>query len=123
MNNRMIGRFIGLIVEVEAVLILPALGISLGYGELAAVQGFLWTLAAMALVGGLLFGFCRKAGRLFGAREGMVCVGISWVVLSILGCLPFVFSGAIPRFIDAFFETVSGFTTTGSSMVSKMRSR
>ncbi len=118
MNYRMIGRFIGLIVAVEAALILPALGISLGYGELAAVQGFLWTLAAMALVGGLLFGFCRKAGRLFGAREGMVCVGISWVVLSILGCLPFVISGAIPSFIDAFFEVVSGFTTTGASILS-----
>ena len=118
MNYRMMGRFIGLIVAIEAVLLLPALGISLGYEEAAAVRGFLWTFAAMAVLGGLLFGFCRKAGRLFGAREGMVCVGVSWVVLSILGCLPFVISGAIPAFIDAFFEVVSGFTTTGASILS-----
>ena len=71
----------------------------------------------MALVAGLLFFTCRKAGRLFGAREGLVCVGFSWIVLSLLGCLPFVFSGNIPHFVDAFFETVSGFTTTGASVV------
>ena len=81
------------------------------------VDGFLLTLGIMALVAGLLFFTCRKAGRLFGAREGLVCVGFSWIVLSLLGCLPFVFSGNIPHFVDAFFETVSGFTTTGASVV------
>ena len=118
MNYKMMGRFFGLFVAVEAVVLLPALGISLSYGETAAIRGFLWTFAIMALLGGILFGLCRKAGRIFGAREGMVCVGISWVILSILGCLPFVISGAIPRFIDAFFEVVSGFTTTGASILS-----
>ena len=118
MNYRMIGRFIGLIVAVEAVLLLPALGISLGYGEWDAVKGFLCGLIAMVLVGGGLLGSCRKAGRLFGAREGLVCVSLGWITLSILGCLPFVVSGAIPGFIDALFEVVSGFTTTGSSILS-----
>ena len=117
MNYKMMGRFFGLFVAVEAVVLLPALGISLGYGETAAIRGFLWTFAIMALLGGILFGLCRKAGRIFGAREGMVCVGISWVILSILGCLPFVISGAIPNFIDAFSEIVSGFTTTGASIL------
>jgi len=118
MNYKMMGRFIGLIVAVEAVLLLPALGISLGYGEWDAVNGFLWALAAMVLVGGGLLGFCRKAGRLFGAREGLACVSLGWITLSILGCLPFVISGAIPRFVDALFEVVSGFTTTGASILS-----
>ena len=118
MNYRMIGRFIGLIVAVEAVLLLPALGISLGYGEWDAVKGFLCGLIAMVLVGGGLLGSCRKAGRLFGAREGLVCVSLGWITLSILGALPFVVSGAIPGFIDALFEVVSGFTTTGSSILS-----
>ena len=117
MNYRMIGRFIGLIVAVEAVLLLPALGISLGYGEWDAVKGFLCGLIAMVLVGGGLLGSCRKAGRLFGAREGLVCVSLGWITLSILGCLPFVVSGAIPGFIDALFEVVSGFTTTGASIL------
>ena len=118
MNYKMMGRFIGLIVAMEAVFLLPALGISLGYGETEAIRGFLWALGCMAVLGGVLLGICRKAGRLFGAREGMVCVSLGWMVLSFLGCLPFVISGAIPSFIDAFFEVVSGFTTTGASILS-----
>ncbi len=118
MNYKMIGRFLGLLIGIEGIFMLPAMGISIACGEMAAVCGFLWTLAVMALLGGLLFVFCRKAGRLFGAREGMVCVGISWTVLSALGCLPFVISGVIPNFIDAMFEIVSGFTTTGASILS-----
>ena len=120
MNYRMMGRFIAQIIGVEAVFMLPALGISLFFGETAAAQGFLYTLAIMLVCAGILFGLCRKAGRLFGAREGMVCVSISWVVLSLLGALPFCLSGEIPRFIDAFFETVSGFTTTGASILSNV---
>ena len=117
MNVKMMGKFISQIIAIEAVFMIPALLISLFCGETAAVNGFLLTLGIMTLVAGLLFLFCRRAGKLFGAREGLVCVGFSWIVLSLLGCLPFVFSGNIPRFIDAFFETVSGFTTTGASVV------
>ena len=117
MNVKMMGKFISQIIAIEAVFMIPALLISLFCGETAAVNGFLLTLGIMTLVAGLLFLFCRRAGKLFGAREGLVCVGFSWIVLSLLGCLPFVFSGNIPRFIDAFFETVSGFTTTGASVL------
>ena len=117
MNVKMMGKFISQIIAIEAVFMIPALLISLFRGETAAVNGFLLTLGIMTLVAGLLYLFCRRAGKLFGAREGLVCVGFSWIVLSLLGCLPFVFSGNIPRFIDAFFETVSGFTTTGASVV------
>ncbi len=122
MNFKMMGRFIGQIIAIEAVLMLPALGISLFIGEQAAVKGFLYTLAAMVLLGGILLFSCRKAGKIFGAREGMVCVGLSWFVLSLLGCLPFWLSKEIPRFVDALFETVSGFTTTGSSILSDVES-
>ncbi len=118
MNFKMIGRFLSMIIAIEAAFMLPALGISLFNGEQAAVSAFGYTLGIMALTGGLLFLLCRKAGKLFGAREGMVCVGFSWIVLSILGCLPFILSGTIPHWVDAFFEIVSGFTTTGSSVVS-----
>ena len=118
MNFKMMGRFIGQIVVIEAVFLLPALIISLCGGEMNAVRGFLITLITMTVLGGGLLILCRKAGSIFGAREGMVCVGLSWVVLSLLGCLPFWISGEIPRFMDAFFETVSGFTTTGSSILS-----
>ena len=117
MNVKMMGKFISQIVAIEAVFMIPALCISLHNGEAAAVRGFLYTLAVMIVLSGILYLCCRKAGKLFGAREGLVCVGFSWIVLSLLGCLPFVISGNLPSFIDAFFETVSGFTTTGASVV------
>ena len=120
MNVKMMGKFLSQIIAIEAVFMLPALGISLYRGEIAAVEGFLYSLILMVLVFGGLHWSCRKAGNIFGAREGLVCVGISWIVLSLLGCLPFVISGAIPNYVDAFFEIVSGFTTTGASIVASV---
>ena len=117
MNVKMMGKFISQIIAIEAAFMIPALLISFFCGETAAVNGFLLTLGIMLVLVGVLYLVCRKAGRLFGAREGLVCVAFSWIVMSLLGCLPFVFSGNIPNFVDAFFETVSGFTTTGASVV------
>ena len=117
MNYKIIGRFLAQILTIEALFMLPALGISLGYGEWAATKGFLFTIGIIVAVALVLFLFCRKAPNALDAREGMVCVGISWIVLSLFGCLPFFISRDIPRYIDAFFEIVSGFTTTGSSVV------
>ena len=118
MNYKMMGRFIGQIIAIEALFLLPALGISLYCGEAAAIKGFLYTLLIMVGLAGFLLLTCRNAGRIFGAKEGLVCVGFGWVTLSFLGCLPFYISREIPAFIDAFFETVSGFSTTGSSILS-----
>ena len=117
MNVKMMGKFISQIIAIETVFMIPALLISWFCGETAAVNGFLLTLGIMILLGGALYLLCRKAGKIFGAREGLVCVGLSWIVMSLLGCLPFVFSGNIPNYIDAFFEIASGFTTTGASIV------
>ena len=122
MNYKMMGRFIAQIVAMEMIFILPALIISLCYGESTAVTGFLLTLAVMAAVAGILYGLCRKADKLFGAKEGFVCVSLSWIVMSLLGCLPFVFSGAIPSYVDALFEIVSGFTTTGATILTDVES-
>ena len=120
MNFKMMGKFLAQIIGIEAAFMLPALFISMGYGEQAAVHGILCTLAIMVILGGVLFLVCRKAGRLFGAREGLVCVSFSWIVLSLLGCLPFWLSREIPLFVDAFFEIVSGFTTTGASILTNV---
>ena len=122
MNVRMIGRILSQIIGIEAVFLLPALGISLGYGEFQAAEGFVLTLSIMAFVAGLLWLICRKASKQIGASEGMISVSLGWVVLSLFGCLPFFFSRQIPTFIDAFFETVSGFTTTGASVLSDVES-
>ena len=122
MNVRMIGRILSQIIGIEAVFLLPALGISLGYGEFQAAEGFVLTLSIMAFVAGLLWLICRKASKQIGASEGMISVSLGWVVLSLFGCLPFFFSRQIPSFIDAFFEIVSGFTTTGASILSDVES-
>ena len=120
MNFKMMGRFIAQIVAVEAAFMLPALAISLGYGEWAAVKAFGITLGAMLALAGLFYALCRRAEKLFGAREGLVCVALSWMVMSLLGALPFVLSGQVPNYIDALFEIVSGFTTTGASVIANV---
>ena len=117
MNFKMTGRLMAQILTIESLFMLPALFISLYHGETAAVQGFLYTLALLLVLEGALFLLCRKASDGFYAKEGMVCVGLSWLILSLLGCLPFYISREIPSYIDAFFEMVSGFTTTGASIV------
>ncbi len=117
MNFKMMGRFVGKILLVEAIFMVPAMFISLWEKEYASVWAFLWSLAAVLAAAGLLLLLCRGSRNQFYAKEGLACVGICWIVMSLLGCLPFYISGAIPSFIDAFFEIVSGFTTTGSSIL------
>ena len=118
MNYKIMGRFIAQILIIEGIFMLPAALISLGYGEWKSLWSFLAAIGMILLTWGVLMLFCRKASRNMGAKEGLVCVGLSWIVLSIFGCLPFWFSREIPKFVDAFFETVSGFTTTGASILS-----
>ena len=117
MNYKMMGRFIAQILSIEGAFMLPALAISLFCGETQACRGFAYTLAIIVCMVAVLFWICRGAPSAFYAKEGLVCVGISWIVLSLVGCLPFYISREIPSYIDAFFEIVSGFTTTGSSIL------
>ncbi len=117
MNYKMMGRFIAQILSIEAIFMIPALIISLCCGEAMAVRGFVYTMLMIAAVVAVLFALCRGAPSAFYAKEGLVCVGASWIVLSLLGCMPFYISGEIPKFVDALFEIVSGFTTTGASIV------
>ena len=118
MNVKMMGRLMAQILTIESIFMVPALFISLYHGETGAVRGFLYTLVLMILLESVMFFLCRKAPDGFYAKEGMVCVGLSWMFLSLLGCLPFYISREIPSYIDAFFEIVSGFTTTGASILS-----
>ena len=117
MNFKMMGRFIAQILSIEGIFMIPALIISLYCGDTMAVKGFLWTLAVIASCVLVLTVICRGAPSAFYAKEGLVCVGASWIVLSAAGCLPFWISREIPSLVDAFFEMVSGFTTTGASIV------
>ena len=117
MNYKMMGRFTAQMLLIEGIFLIPALLISLFLGESAAAYGFAVTLGLIALVGGPVYFFCRDAKSAFYATDGMVCVAVSWFVLSLVGAIPFYVSEAIPSYIDALFETVSGFTTTGASIL------
>ena len=117
MNYKMMGRFIAQILSIEGVFMIPALLISLGYGEFGAAAAFGWAMLVIGIICLALFLICRGAPSAFYAREGLVCVGVCWIVLSMVGCLPFWLSGEIPNYVDALFEMVSGFTTTGASIV------
>ena len=117
MNYKMIGKILALILGTCAVFMLPALFISLGVSALSAVKGFAISIAVTGGVAALLGLLSRGAKKDFFTGEGMACVGLGWVLMSLFGSLPFVISGEIPRFIDALFETVSGFTTTGASIL------
>ncbi len=117
MNLKMIGRFIAQICLIEAIFMLPAAIISAADGDRGALVGFAITVALLLAAMGVLFGVCRGAKSAFYAKEGFVCVSLGWIVLSFMGALPFVISGEIPSMVDALFEMVSGFTTTGASIL------
>ena len=117
MNYKMMGKFVAQTLFVEMLFMLPALGISLFCRDGLAVQGFLITVGILLVLQAALFFLCKGAPRVFGATDGFISVSISWIVMSLLGCLPFYLSGEIPSYVDALFEMVSGFTTTGASVV------
>lgn len=118
MNYKKIGQVIAMILAVEGLFMFPALFLCQADGDTKAAGAFVVTMVLIAAVTLVLWFLTRGAKPRFYAREGLVCVGLSWGVMSLLGCLPFVLSGSIPQYIDALFEMVSGFTTTGASILS-----
>lgn len=115
MNVRAIRYYLGHITWIEAAFMVPALIISLARGETDSSMAFLKTIGLMGVLCLALFIKTKNNHSLY-AREGLVIVALSWILLSFLGALPFVFSGAATNFMDAWFETVSGFTTTGATI-------
>lgn len=116
MNRKMVFFTTGQIILLEAILLIPPTVISIAEGEHCTVP-FLLTIAAALLCAGVLILFTRPQNRVIYAKEGFIITTLSWVSLSAIGALPFYFSGEIPSYVDAFFETVSGFTTTGASIL------
>ena len=114
MNRRMICRVLGLILACEAVLLILPTVAGLCYGE--SVTHFLITMALSGALGFLLTRVKPYSDVIY-AKDGFVVVSLGWVLMSMIGALPFVLSGDIPHYIDALFETVSGFTTTGASIL------
>ena len=117
MNFKIMGRFNALILTIEAAFMVPALLVCLLYRETRPAFAFLLSILLALAAAGIQMLLSKGARASFYAREGLVCVGLGWLTLSIFGSFPFFLSGEIPHFIDALFEIVSGFTTTGASIL------
>jgi trk system potassium uptake protein TrkH len=115
-NTKMIYRIMGFLILLETVMLLCCIGVSLYYGEDDLRSFVLAALITWVAGSGLLFAG-RKAERQLGKRDGIIIVSISWVVASAFGMLPFYLSGYIPDVTNAFFEAMSGFTSTGSTIL------
>ncbi|MBR3597959.1 MAG: TrkH family potassium uptake protein [Clostridia bacterium] len=116
MNKKMVLYTLGKIIWVEAALLLLPVVVCLLYSN-DSLFSFAVTLVTAVAVAAPLTIFCKPQNKVIYSKEGFVIVSLAWIVMSLIGALPFVISGEIPSFIDAFFETVSGFTTTGASII------
>ena len=115
MNRSMIRYILGMVLAVEGLLLLPVCLAALYYHEREGLY-YLWT-AIPSLAAGALLVRKKPESTVFYLKEGCVSTALSWILLSLIGCLPLWISGEIPSFSDALFETISGFTTTGASVV------
>lgn len=116
MNLRNIGYILGWVIDVEGVFMLMPFICGLIYGESEATAFIIVT--AICLVFGTLLILLKPKKLSFSSREGIITVALCWIVLSLFGALPFVINKDIPNFLDALFETISGFSTTGASILS-----
>ena len=119
MNLKLVSRLVGRVLLVEAFFMLLPLAVALLYQEDPAP--FLLTILLMAILGLALSAV--PATRHFYAREGFFAVGLIWLVTGVMGALPFYFSGTFPSFVDCLFESVSGFTTTGATILTDIEAQ
>lgn len=118
MNSSMIRYILGQVLKLEAIfLLLPCLTAVI-YQELVGI--YFLIVAVLCVVLGILMTYKKPESSIFYLKEGCVATALSWIFLSFFGCLPFYFSDEIPSFTDALFETISGFTTTGASILTNV---
>ena len=124
MNFRAVAKMLGIVLMIVAVFLAVSAGVGLGYGEKEPMWSFVAAATVSFLSGGLTAFVFRDAshdlnGRpKYYRREGLATVGLSWIVAGAAGALPYLFSGTLTSFVDAYFESVSGWTTTGSTIMS-----
>lgn len=117
MNKRIIIRLIGKIILTEVILMIPSLLIAFAYGE-GDAAGFLFTMIPAGLLG-LLLTFVRKSEERMSSRDGYFIVAAAWIIISLIGAMPLYISGEFDSYWNALFEIVSGFTTTGASILAR----
>mgnify|MGYP001059239832 CR=1 FL=1 len=116
MNYAIVFRLLGYVLMIEGALLLLPAAASLVYGEWMVLGVFLLTAAVSAGIGYALHTI-KPRSKVFYMREGFAATSLCWVFISVMGAVPFVLTGCIPNPVDALFETVSGFTTTGASIL------
>ena len=121
MNRKIVFNITGRLLQTLALLLLLPMAVSLIYKEKCA-WAFLITAVISVAIGSILRLVTKNHSKDLYAKEGFLIVSLAWVSASLIGCLPFIISGEIPNFADAFFEIVSGFTTTGASIITDVES-
>jgi|SRR5690554_3933832 len=121
MNYKTVFRAIGKILRLEAAFLLLPLVVSIIYKEEHLYLAFIIPLLLAFILGTILTTVIKEKAKIY-AIDGFAIVSLSWIMISLFGSLPFIISGEIPNFINAFFETVSGFTTTGASILDNVES-
>ena len=116
MNFRLINSILSRVIMLQGILLLPSCLVGILYHEWHDVLVYLIVSICCTLFGLLLYQVKPKSSTFY-AREGFVAVSLSWIIMSVIGAMPFYFSSDIPDFTDALFEIISGFTTTGSSIL------
>ena len=116
MNSSIIRYILGHVLKIEALVLLLPCFVALIYREKTGISFFITFIICIVL--GIVMTCKKPKTFVFYLKEGCVATSLSWIILSVFGCLPFVISGEIPLFTDALFETISGFTTTGASILS-----
>ncbi len=120
-NKKIILRILGILLYLEGLLLLLCSGFGFYYGE-DDRNAFILSAVISAIVGGFFSFYGRDNDKRFNRRDGYIIVTVSWVLFSLIGMLPYLLSGYIPSVTDAFFETMSGFTTTGASILDNIES-
>ena len=116
MNSSIIRYILGAVLKIEGILMLLPFLVAVIYGE---TEGYYYlSVAILCVVMGSMMTYRKPQNQVFYLKEGCVATSLSWILMSLFGCLPFWLSGEIPSFTDALFETISGFTTTGASILS-----
>lgn len=120
-NFRFIANLMGKLLMVESAFLLLCACVALLYGESDALA-FFYTTSITAVAGFMMTHFIKTKDRILAKKDGYFTVTMVWIVFSLFGCLPYIFGQTISSFADAFFETMSGFTTTGSSILNDIDS-
>ncbi|MDR2749293.1 MAG: TrkH family potassium uptake protein, partial [Clostridiales bacterium] len=121
MNFKMIIRTLGTLLRLEAVCMLPSLLVSAIYGQGEDLKAFILSILMLAVASTFALLAKPKSTDIY-SRDGFALVGIGWLLLSFFGCLPYFFSGVAPNMFDALFEAISGFSTTGASILTDVES-